>query len=48
VSLHYLREFKNTQDSTTVGDRFLPYVQLNQLCTTFAESRLAFIVSSSC
>jgi len=26
VSLHYLRKIKNTQNRTTVGDRFLPYV----------------------
>jgi len=48
VSLHYLRKFKNTQNSTTMGNRFLPYVRSNQSCTTFTESRLAFIVSSSC
>jgi len=48
LSLHYLRKFENTQNSTTVGDRFLLYVWLNQLCTTFAESHLSFIVSSSC
>jgi len=39
---------KNTQNSTTVGNRFLPYIRSNQSCRTFAESRLAFIVSSSC
>jgi len=32
----------------TVGDHFLLYVRSNQSCATFAESRLAFIVSSSC
>jgi len=48
VSLHYLRKFKNTQNSRTVGDRFLLYVRSNPSCATFAESRLAFIVSSSC
>ena len=48
VSLHYLRKYKNTQNSTTVCDRFLPYIRSNQSCATFAESRLAFIVCSSC
>jgi len=48
VSLHYLKKFKNTQNSMTMGDRFLLYVQSNPPFATFAESRLAFIVSSSC
>jgi len=48
VSVHYLRKFKNTQSSMTVSNHFLPYVRSNQSCATFAESRLAFIVSSSC
>jgi len=41
-------KFKNTQNSMTVGDRFLPYVQSNQSCATFAESHIAFILSNSC
>ena len=44
VSLHYVIKFKNTQNSMTVGDCFLPYVRLNQSCATFTESRCQFLL----
>jgi len=48
LCLYTTGENLKTQNSTTMGDHFLPYIRSSQSCTTFAEICLAFVVSSSC